>query len=140
MVYGPRRSDQRGASSLEFVAVLLPLLMIMLMIVELSRAWLTLNLVTTAAWHGARVAAVTDPWDPNPAISRMNQILAATNLTVDPGYPTVTCTPPPGEVSCMADGQVQADVSVTFQTFVPLLELMGLGPWNIQQSAIMRYE
>lgn len=134
------RPHQRGASSLEFVVVLLPLLMIMLMIVELSRAWLTLNLVTTAAREGARVASVTDPFDPNPAINRMNQILAVTNLMVDAGYPTVICTPPPGEVSCMMDGQVQADVSVTFQTFVPLLELMGLGPWNIQQSAIMRYE
>lgn len=124
--------SQRGTSTLEFVIVLPVLLFVLFAIVELSRAWLTLNLVTTAAREAARVGTVV-PGDqfPNPpaAVARLNEMLGA-NWTG-----TVTCSQNP----CAPDATVQADVSVPFSTVVPLI-LPMLESFNIQQTARMRYE
>src|SRR4029434_4446006 len=46
--------DSRGTSTLEFVVVLPVLLFVLFSIVEVSRAWLTLNLATAAAREGVR--------------------------------------------------------------------------------------
>lgn len=138
MTQAPQQRDQRGTSTLEFVVVLPTLLLIMLGIVELSRAWLTLNLVTTAAREGARMGVVTptiqpgDVFDSGPATTRINQVLATAGLAA--ASVSVICPSP-----CLPDSQVQADVTVTFQTIVPLL-LPVLQSFSIQQSAIMRYE
>ena len=51
--------DQRGVASLEFVLILPILLFVLFASVELSRAWFTMNLLTTAAREAARVARVT---------------------------------------------------------------------------------
>ncbi len=117
---------------MEFLFVLPVLLFVCFAIVELSRAWLTFNVVTTAARDGARVGVVTDPFDPTPAINRINGILSAANLTAD--SVSVTCAAP-----CEEDSAVTADVTVTFQTVVPIV-LPMLGSLTIQQSATMRYE
>ena len=106
-------------------------------IVEISRAWHTLNIVTTAAREGARVGTVTptgadDMFNELPAIARINQILAAASLTAS--NVTVTCPSP-----CLPDSEVRADVTVTFETAVPLV-LPILQELFIQQSASMRYE
>ncbi len=133
-----RPRDQRGTSTLELI-VLFPLLIFMFFgIVELSRAWLNLNIVTTAAREGARVGSVTptDPGDvfnPSPAEARIDGILAAANLLTG-ATRAVTCATP-----CVPDSEVRVDVSVPFQTAVPLV-LPVLQSLNIEQSASMRYE
>lgn len=119
---------------MEFLFVLPVLLLVFFAIVELSRAWLTFNLVTTAVREGVRVAAVTDPWSAQPATNRITAVLDSANLTYDPNDISVTCAPP-----CEADSAVTADAIVTFQTVVPII-LPILDPLTIQQSATMRYE
>ncbi len=133
-----RQRDQRGTATLEFVLLLPLLLLVWFGIVELSRAWHTLNIVTTAAREGARVGTVTpttgagDDFNATPAIARINQILAAANLTAS--SLSVTCPSP-----CVPDSEVRADVTVTFETAVPLV-LPILQSLFIEQSASMRYE
>jgi Flp pilus assembly protein TadG len=124
--------NSRGTSTLEFAVVLPFLLFVLFAIVELSRAWLTLNLVTTAAREAARVAVVTPAGqfpNPPPAMARITEILNGQ------GTGTITCAPSP----CAPDATVTATVSVTFQTVVPLI-LPMLASMNIQQTATMRYE
>ena len=115
---------------------------------ELSRAWHTLNIVTTAAREGARVGSTTptnpgDVFDPLPAQDRIDGILTAANLVRSSAWSTavvttvnaVTCVP----TACVPDSVVRADVRVTFETAVPLL-LPILESLFIEQSVSMRYE
>ena len=152
-----RQRDQRGTSTLEFIVILPLLLFVWFGILELSRAWHTLNIVTTAAREGARVGSTTpllnDVFDPSTAEARIDGILAAANLGVtdngDGTYTltgatrTVTCIPPetdPPETDCVPDSEVRADVTVTFDTAVPLLLPILQSLTTIHQSASMRYE
>ncbi len=62
-----RRSDRRGQALVEF-ALTLPLLMLLLMgIVEIGRAWNMKQTLTDAAREGARLAVVADPLLPTVA-------------------------------------------------------------------------
>ena len=74
-----RQNNQSGTSTLEFVVVLPTLLLVFFAIMELSRAWLTVNIVTTATREGARMGVVTPAFaggvfDPAPAEARIDQI------------------------------------------------------------------
>ena len=119
--------------------LVLPLLLFVWFgIVELSRAWHTLNIVTTAAREGARAGTVTptapdDVFDPSVAVARIDDILTAANLLTG-ATRTVTCATP-----CVTDSEVRVDVTVLFETAVPLL-LPILQSLFIEQSASMRYE
>ncbi len=126
----------RGTSTLEMIIVLPCLLLIMFGSVELSRMWMTMNLVTQAAYEGARVAVVTSPFGTGPAITRINQILAGGNLAASStAPPTVTCAAP-----CATDSQVSATVTVNFQTLFPVLLPMLSGPVPLTSTAVLRYE
>ncbi len=126
-----RLGSQRGTSTLEFIVVLPTLLIVLFAIVELSRAWLMLALVTTAAREGARVGAVAPPDQVTATgVARINQILAPGTWTG-----TVTCSAAP----CVPDAQVQATVSLPFSTLFPVF-LPMLTSITIQQTATMRYE
>jgi Flp pilus assembly protein TadG len=139
-----RLGNQRGTSTLEFLVVLPTLLFIFLASLELSRAWLTTNIVTNVAREGARVGVVTPPPDPNnptfndgPALTRMTEILDAANLTAD--VMTVTCS----AAACPPDSQVLATVTINFETVVPLfLPILGTAsnPLVLQQTVRMRRE
>lgn len=140
-----RLSNQRGTSTLEFLVVLPTLLLIFLSSLELSRAWLTSNIATNAAREGARVGVVTPPPDPNnpsfdngPAVTRITEILAAANLTAAVP-PSVTCS----STACLPDAQVQATVTINFETVVPLfLPILGTpgSPLVLQETVRMRRE
>ncbi len=150
-----RIENQRGTSTLEFIVVLPTLLIIFLGGLELSRAWLTANIATSAARDGARVGVVTPATGSNPnspvfdntaALARIDGILQAANL-----YPaasrTVTCTPPAspptGFSGCIPDSQVTATVTLNFVTVVPLfLPVLGTpsNPLVITETTIMRRE
>ena len=122
---------------MELVVVLPTLLFIFFSIMELSRAWLTVNIVTTASREGARTGVVTPlsggSFDPAPAEARIDQILAAANITTGV-VRNVTCGAP-----CATGSQVQANVQVTFDTVMPgfLPMLTGI---NINRTSTMRYE
>jgi Flp pilus assembly protein TadG len=147
--------NQRGTSTLEFIVVLPTLLIIFLGGLELSRAWLAVNIATNAAREGARVGVVTPALGTNPnapifddtaALARIDDILRAANL-----YPAasrgVTCTPPatppPGLSGCIPDSQVTASVTLNFVTVVPLfLPVLGTpsDPLVMTETTIMRRE
>lgn len=133
-----RRRPEAGVAILEMLIVLPVLLFVLFAIVEVSRAWLALNLVTTAARDGARVGAVTqtgsgDVFNAGPALARIDQVLSGSNLATGASR-SVTCPTP-----CVSDSTVQATVTVTFQTVVPII-LPMLASVNLQQTASMRYE
>ena len=150
-----RSGNQRGTSTLEFIVVLPTLLIIFLAGLELSRAWLAVNIATNAAREGARVGVVTPALGTNPnapifdnsaALARIDDILKAANL-----YPAasrgVTCTPPatppPGLSGCIPDSQVTASVTLNFVTVVPLfLPVLGTpsDPLVMTETTIMRRE
>ena len=124
----------RGTSTLEFVVVLPTLLLVMFGAIELSRAWMTMNVVTQAAREGARVGSVTSPFNAGDAVTRINQVLAGANLTsVAPT--SVACA-----ARCAPDSPVTATVTVNFRTLFPLLLPMMAGPWPLSNTATMRYE
>lgn len=125
--------NRRGTSTLEFIVVLPTLLFIMFASIELSRAWMLLNLTTTAAREAARAGTVAAPNSfPNPpaAMQRITDIVGPQG-----GTGGVTCSANP----CAPNATVQATVNVTFQTVVPVL-LPMLSSIPIQQVATMRYE
>ena len=136
--------SQRGTSTLEFLVVLPTLLLIFLSSLELSRAWLTANIATNAAREAARVGVVTPPPDPTspsfdngPALARMSEVLAAANLTA--ASASVTCS----SSACLPDAQVQASVTINFETVVPLfLPILGTpsSPLVLQETVRMRRE
>jgi Flp pilus assembly protein TadG len=149
-----RFGNQRGTSTLEFIVVLPTLLIIFLGGLELSRAWLAANIATNAAREGARVGVVTPALGANPnspvfdnsaALTRINDILTAANLTA--ASVSVTCTPPasppPGLSGCVPDSQVTASVTINFVTVAPLfLPVLGTpsSPLVLTETTIMRRE
>ena len=133
----------RGTSTLEFIVVLPALLLIFLASVELSRAWLTLNLVTQAAREGARVGAATSPFDPAAAIQRINEVLCGGKPTSD-ALCMATLASAAASVTLAApgapDSPVTATVTMNFDTVVPLMLPILAGPVPITETAVMRFE
>ena len=124
--------NSRGTSTLEFVVVLPVLLFVLFSIVELSRAWLTLNLATAAAREGVRAGVVAAPTSVSSAgDAKINTILGSGTWSGG-----VTCAASP----CAPDDVVSATVTVQFQTVVPLILPAMFGNMNITQTASMRYE
>ncbi len=132
------------------------LLIIFLGGLELSRAWLTVNVTTNAVREGARVGAASNPilsgsspvtyaFDNTLALARLNQVLTSANLT--PATVSVTCipaaSPPAGTTGCTPDSQIQASATVNFVTVAPLfLPMLGspASPLVLQETARMRRE
>lgn len=127
-----RLLDSRGTSTLEFVVVLPVLLFVLFSIVELSRAWLTLNLATAAAREGVRagVVAAADSVS-STGDAKINAMLGAGNWSGG-----VSCATSP----CAPDQVVSATVTMQFQTVVPQIMPAMFATMNITQTATMRYE
>jgi hypothetical protein len=128
--------NSKGTSTLEFIAVFPALLFIMLVGVELSRVWLTVNIAQNAAREGVRMAVVTPAAnDPiGTGRDRIIDVLSAINIPIV-GVPTVACDPSP----CVVDALVKADVTVQFQPIFPIF-LPQILTYDIHQTAWMRYE
>ena len=123
----------RGISTLEFIVVLPMLVLILIAGVETSRMLAAFNIVVSAAREGARMGAVTNPFSSAPAITRMNTVLAAANLTS--ASASVVCASP-----CAPDSAVTATVTVNFQTLFPLFLPILSGPIPLTETAVMRLE
>lgn len=119
----------------EMVLVLPILLFVLFVICELSRAWLTLQLTSTAVREGARAASVVTAGNvSSEGVTRLNAVLASGGLTgqnqsvvVQPG-----CTPP-------CESEVVATVDVVFTTVFPVL-IPQLQTMTLTQTARMRHE
>jgi Flp pilus assembly protein TadG len=138
MIMHKRLRDQRGVASLEFVLILPILLFVLFASVELSRAWFTLNLLTTAAREAARAGVTATPDAvQSAATTRLTALLGPTGQPPMNWSATVACNPAPCAIG--TDSRVQVDVTANFQTVLPTL-LPMLGSITLQQTASMRYE
>lgn len=128
-------SNERGTSSVEFILVAPFLLLILFASVELSRAWFTMNLLTTAAREAVRAAVTAAPSQvATVGNARLTQMLGAGNYAGG-----VTCIAN-GAGVCGQDSVVTATVSVNFNTVVPNLLWMIPQPLVLQQTASMTFE
>jgi Flp pilus assembly protein TadG len=124
--------NQRGQAVIEFALVLPLLLLLVFGVTEFGRAWMTKNVITSAAREGCRVAVVTDP-DATAVNNRVNLVCAAGRVT--PGAVTVV-GPDPADPERIVTVTVQTDFQVipgnilgTFSGTIPLTA-----------TAIMRHE
>ncbi|HXH81818.1 MAG TPA: TadE family protein [Candidatus Tectomicrobia bacterium] len=130
------RPDQRGTSTLEFAAVLPFLCLILVTIIELSRAWFTLNVVTNAAREGVRAAVVATAANVvSDGQARMEAVLQSAGMTCQGNTCTITCSPNP----CDLNSQVTANIQVPFDTIVPAF-IPQMQNIVVRQTAVMRYE
>lgn len=119
--------NNKGQSLVEFALVIPVFLLLLFGIVEFGRAWEMMNVATSAAREGARVAAVTGP-NVAGATSAAQRILSAGNVT----NATISVTGPD------ANNEVQVTVTVNYTpitNFIP-----GLGPIPITRTTSMRWE
>jgi Flp pilus assembly protein TadG len=117
-----------NAQSLVEFALVIPIFLFLLFgIVEFGRGWETVNIVTSAAREGARVAAVTAP-NISSATNAAQRILSAGHVD----NATVSVTGP--------DANREVSVTVTVN-YTPMTNLIpGLGPFTITRSTSMRWE
>jgi Flp pilus assembly protein TadG len=122
----------RGQSVVEFALVLPLLLLILFGITEFGRAWMTVNILTSSAREGARLAVVTAP-DVPAVVAKVNEVCAAAGVT--PTSITVTGPDP-------ADPDRR--ITVTVQTDFQVLAGNILGPFNgtipLRGTSVMRHE
>jgi Flp pilus assembly protein TadG len=78
-----RLKDETGQSLVEFALVVPILLVLVFGIAEFGRAWMTQNILTSAAREAVRLAAVPAPgggWNGSAATSRGNQVLISAGI------------------------------------------------------------
>ena len=135
MVSFARRN--RGQSVIEF-ALILPLLLVVLFgITEFGRAWMTVNILTSAAREGCRLAVVTAP-DVAAVTARATTVCNAAGVV-----PTsITCV---GPLSSDPDRKVTVTVRADF-VIIPgtILEYFGgdglSGTIPLRATSVMRHE
>jgi Flp pilus assembly protein TadG len=143
-----RLPSERGAAMVETIIVLPVVLLVMFAIVELSRAWFTAQLTTTAVREAVRVAAVALPADVSTAgNARLSQVLAAGNMNTCPQPPPASCVvsaavtmQPIAGLPGTTDSEVVATATVEFKTLFANLLPASLQALNITQTAVMRHE
>ena len=122
----------RGQSVVEFALVLPLLLLVLFGITEFGRAWMTVNILTSSAREGARLAIVTAPNVPA-VVQKVNDVCAAAGVT--PSAVTVTGPDP---------SDPDRRVTVTVQTDFQVLTGNILGPFNgtipLRATSVMRHE
>ena len=136
-MYGKRKlvslaRNSRGQSVIEFALVLPLLLVVVFGITEFGRAWMTMNLLTTAAREGARLAVVTAP-DVARVTARVTQVCAAGRIT--PTNITVT-----GPDSTDPDRRVTVTVEANFQVVTGTILNTFSGTIPLRANATMRHE
>jgi Flp pilus assembly protein TadG len=119
---------QNGQALVEF-ALVLPIFIVLLFgIMEFSRLWQTVNVLTSAAREGARVAAVTAP-NAAQAVNAAQNILQASNIR----NATIVVAGP------NAANEVIVTVSIVYTPLTGAI-VPGVGPLNLSRSTTMRWE
>lgn len=117
---------------IEFALILPLLLLVVFGITEFGRAWLTVNVLSTAAREGARLAVVTGP-DVPAVETRVGEVCAA--AAIAPTGITVT-GPDPGDSQRRVTVTVSADFTVIPGTILGAFT----GTIPLQASTSMRHE
>ena len=127
-----KHNGKRGQAVLELALVLPLLLIVVFGITEFGRAWMTMNVLTSAAREGCRLAVVTAP-DVTEVNARVREVCAAARIA-----PTsvIVAGPDPLDTS----RRVSVTVAANFRVVTGNL----LGPFSgtipLQATAVMRHE
>ena len=124
--------SNRGQAVIEFALVLPLLLLLCFGITEFGRAWMTMNILTSAAREGVRLAAVTGP--DTPAVEqRVRDVCDAARVV-----PSAILVVPPDP------NDPDRRVSVTVETEFAVLTGRILGTFSgtipLRTTSIMRHE
>jgi Flp pilus assembly protein TadG len=124
--------SNRGQAVIEFALILPLLLLLCFGITEFGRAWMTMNILTSAAREGVRLAAVTAP-DVAAVTQRVRDVCDAARVVPS----TITVVPPD-------PNDVNRRVSVTVETQFVVIPGQILGSFNgsipLRTTSIMRHE
>jgi len=120
--------SQKGQSLVEF-ALALPVFIVLLFgIMEFGRLWQTMNVLTSAAREGARVAAVTSP-SVTQVTNAAQNVLSASNIT----NATIAVSGP------NAGNEVIVTVSLNYTPITGSI-VPGVGPISLSRTTTMRWE
>lgn len=119
---------EKGQSLVEF-ALLLPVFTFILFgIIEFSRLWETVNVLTSAAREGARVAAVTNP-NVSQTMSAAQNVLSAANIS----NASINISGP------NSASEVIVTVSVNYTPLTGSI-VPGVGPFYLSRRTTMHWE
>jgi Flp pilus assembly protein TadG len=133
------RREDRGAVVIEFALCIPIMLMVVFAVIDFSRAYYTLNNLTSAAREGARVAAIQV--DPGSAEALANTRAAVKQYAIEFGGQTVT----DAQIS-VAFVSPKVTVTITgyqFQFITPLVGLIGGTNYTLvfpPRTAVFRWE
>ncbi|MBN1998114.1 pilus assembly protein [candidate division KSB1 bacterium] len=123
------KKREQGQSIVEFALVAPILVLLLFGIIEFGRIFETVNVLTSAAREGARVAAVTAP--------NLSQVQAAVNTVLQAGNiggtPTITLTGP----------NAASQITVTVQVqYIPMTGniVPGISNLTFTRASVMRWE
>jgi Flp pilus assembly protein TadG len=124
--------SNRGQAIVEFALIFPMLLLVCFGITEFGRAWMTMNILTSAAREGVRLAAVTGP--DIPAVQqRVRDVCDAARVVPS----TITVVPPDPN-----DTERRVTVTVETQFTVIPGRILGAfsGAFPLHATSIMRHE
>ncbi|MBN2089299.1 pilus assembly protein [candidate division KSB1 bacterium] len=120
--------NQAGQSLVEFALVLPVFIIVIFGIIEFGRIWMTMNVITSAAREGVRIAAVTPP-DVARVQNTVQNLLNASNIN--------------GAIITVAGPNAAREVTVTVQcTYTPITGAIipGFNVFQIVRSSVMHWE
>lgn len=120
--------SQKGQSIVEFALILPVFVVVLFSIIEFSRLWQTMNVITSAAREGVRVAAVTAPSMTQVTNAARNVLSAA-----DIENATITVSGP------NAANEVIVTVSINYTPITGAI-VPGVGEISLSRSTTMRWE
>ena len=121
--------SQKGQAAVEFALVLPMFIILVFSIMEFSRLWETVSVLTSAAREGARAAAVTAPPDVTAATNAAQNVLTAGNIS----NATITVAGP------NAADEVIVTVSITYTPLTGNI-VPGVGSMTLTRSTTMHWE
>ena len=126
-------SEERGSAMVEMIIVVPVLLVVLFAIVELSRAWFTLQVAASAAREGARAGAVaTTGSEKSNGEARIDALLTTAGVTA------ASRSVDKVALAGTADFEIVSTVNLTFTTVFPLL--LPFQTLSLSESASMRFE
>lgn len=120
--------SQKGQALVEFAMVLPVFIVVLFGIVEFGRLWQTMNVITSAAREGARVASLTSP-NIGQARNAAQNVLSAANIS----DATVSVSGPNGA------NEVIVTVSLNYTPLTGAI-VPGVGPLSLSRSTSMHWE
>lgn len=127
----------RGNAVVEFAFVMPLLLMLCFGITEFGRAWMTMNIITSAAREGVRLAAVTAP-DVAAVTQRVQDLCDAARVV-----PTAIVVTPPDPNDINRRVSVRVDTNFVLIPGRGIFEFFGgtfTGAIPLTTTSIMRHE